>query len=104
MSWIVDNRLAVVGGRNLGDEYFGASEEVNFVDLDFTMAGPVVRDASASFDKYWNSPLAYPMEVLAPDAVTAEALARLGGRATQLVGQARHSRFAHHWPDRAASG
>ena len=34
-SWIADNRIAVVGGRNLGDEYFGASDEVNFVDLDF---------------------------------------------------------------------
>jgi putative cardiolipin synthase len=34
-------------------------EEVNFVDLDFAMVGPVVRDVSASFDRYWNSPLAY---------------------------------------------
>ena len=63
-SWIADNRIAVVGGRNIGDEYFGASDEVNFVDLDFAMVGPVVRDASASFDKYWNSPSAYPMELL----------------------------------------
>ena len=49
-SWIVDNRMALVGGRNLGDEYFGASEEVNFVDLDFAMIGPIVRDVSHSFD------------------------------------------------------
>src|SRR5690606_38325823 len=41
-------RLAIVGGRNIGDEYFGASDEVNFVDLDFAMIGPVVRDASVS--------------------------------------------------------
>ena len=39
-SWIADNRIALVGGRNLGDEYFGASDEVNFVDLDFAMVGP----------------------------------------------------------------
>ncbi len=64
-SWIADNRFAIVGGRNLGDEYFGASDEVNFVDLDFGMVGPVVRDASASFDRYWNSPSAYPLELLA---------------------------------------
>ncbi|MEO8309361.1 MAG: phospholipase D-like domain-containing protein, partial [Pseudomonadota bacterium] len=76
-SWIVDNRLAVVGGRNLGDEYFGASEDVNFVDLDFGMAGPIVRDASRSFDKYWNSPAAYPIQVLDPDAVIQEALTKL---------------------------
>lgn len=76
-SWIVDNRLAVVGGRNLGDEYFGASEELNFVDLDFGMIGPVVRDVSRSFDAYWNSTAVYPMKVLDPTAVTAAALAKL---------------------------
>ncbi len=73
-SWIADNRLALVGGRNLGDEYFGASEDVNFVDLDFVMVGPIVRDVSASFDKYWNSPIAYPMDVLDPESVRPEAL------------------------------
>jgi cardiolipin synthase C len=73
-SWIADNRLAVVGGRNVGDEYFGASDQVNFIDLDFAMIGPVVRDASASFDKYWNSPSSYPMELLAADSVTPSAL------------------------------
>ena len=76
-SWIVDNRLAVVGGRNLGDEYFGASDEVNFVDLDFGMIGPVVRDVSRSFDRYWNSPAAYPMSVLDPESVSPEALVKL---------------------------
>ncbi len=65
-SWIADNRIAIVGGRNVGDEYFGASEEINFVDLDFAMLGPVVRDVSASFDRFWNSPSAYPMEVAGP--------------------------------------
>jgi cardiolipin synthase C len=76
-SWIADNRVAIVGGRNLGDEYFGASEEVNFVDLDFALVGPIVRDASASFDRYWNSPSAYPMEVLDPDSVSVEGLDKL---------------------------
>ena len=71
-TWIADNRLAIVGGRNLGDEYFGASDEVNFVDLDFGMLGPVVRDASASFDRYWNSPSAYPLELLDADGVDPE--------------------------------
>jgi putative cardiolipin synthase len=76
-SWIADNRIALVGGRNLGDEYFGASTEVNFVDLDFALVGPIVRDASTSFDRYWNSAAAYPMETLDPSGVTAEALAEL---------------------------
>lgn len=76
-SWIADNRLAVVGGRNLGDEYFGASDEVNFVDLDFAMLGPIVREASAAFDRYWNSPAAYPMELLDAKGVTPAALESL---------------------------
>ena len=74
-TWIADDRLAVVGGRNLGDEYFGADDEVNFFDLDFAMVGPVVREASASFDRYWNASMVRPMEELDPDAVSDEALA-----------------------------
>ena len=93
-TWIADNRIAIAGGRNLGDEYFGASDEVNFVDLDLAMVGPVVRDASASFDRYWNSPLAYPMDVLAPDAVSPAALEALRERIAPRVVEARSSRFA----------
>jgi putative cardiolipin synthase len=93
-TWIADNRIAVVGGRNLGDEYFGASEEVNFVDLDFAMVGPIVRDASASFDRYWNSPAAYPMAILAPDAVNAQALQTLRDDFATRLGEAGKSRFA----------
>jgi len=93
-TWIADNRIAIVGGRNLGDEYFGASDEVNFTDLDFAMVGPIVRDASASFDRYWNSPLAYPMAVLSPQDVTPAALDALRARAAPRVAQAEQSRFA----------
>ena len=74
-TWIADNRIAIVGGRNLGDEYFGASEDVNFVDLDFAMVGPIVRHASASFDRYWNAATSFPMQVLDPEGVSEEALA-----------------------------
>jgi putative cardiolipin synthase len=94
-SWIADNRVALVGGRNVGDEYFGASEEFNFVDLDFAMVGPVVRDASASFDKYWNSPSAYPMELLDQESVTAAALEKLRGALASRLADARNSRYAN---------
>jgi putative cardiolipin synthase len=93
-TWIADNRLAVVGGRNLGDEYFGASDEVNFVDLDFGMVGPVVRDASASFDRYWNSPSAYPLESLDPGAVDPEVLKRLRERLAAFARESTGSRYA----------
>ncbi len=76
-SWIADNRFAMVGGRNLGNEYFGASDESNFDDLDFALLGDVVRDVSASFDRFWNSPQAYPVEFLDAESVTDDNLARL---------------------------
>jgi cardiolipin synthase C len=93
-TWIADNRIAVVGGRNLGDEYFGASEEFNFVDLDFALIGPVVRDASASFDKYWNSPAAYPMKLLDPDRVNTETLAGLRKSLAESADEGARKRYA----------
>jgi len=102
-TWIADNRLAIVGGRNLGDEYFGASDAVNFVDLDFAMVGPVVRDASASFDRYWNSPAAYPMETLDPAGVNDQALAALRIRLDEVAATAaRGGRYAGDQPADAA--
>ena len=93
-SWIADNRIALVGGRNLGDEYFGASDEVNFVDLDFAMVGPVVRDISASFDRFWNSSAAWPMELLDPEASNADALTRLRTMLDERSAGGRDSRYA----------
>ena len=52
---IADNRAAIMGGRNLGDEYFGYSQESNFRDLDILGIGPVARQASDGFDRFWNS-------------------------------------------------
>jgi len=63
--WIADNAAAIVGGRNLGDAYFDAGASLNFSDLDVLAAGPVVRELSASFDSYWNSPWAVPIEAFA---------------------------------------
>lgn len=61
---IVDNQVAVVGGRNLGDEYFDASPNLVFRDLDLVVAGPLVSQVSASFDEFWNSEESYPLRAL----------------------------------------
>jgi cardiolipin synthase C len=61
---IADNQIAIVGGRNLGDEYFSASATLQFRDLDVFAAGPVTQEISASFDDYWNSSIAYPLRAL----------------------------------------
>ena len=81
---IADNRVAIIGGRNIGDEYFGLNTGFNFHDLDVLGVGPVARQASAVFDRYWNSdwvrriPVADPASC-PPERSTAqaEALARL---------------------------
>ena len=66
--FVADNAMAVVGGRNLGDEYFNASDHGNFVDVDVLVAGPVVPGLSQSFDSYWNNPRAYPVQSLIKDS------------------------------------
>ncbi len=60
-AWIADGRIALVGGRNIGDEYFSASSLVNFVDLDVLLAGPAVAQTTRIFDRYWNSESAMPI-------------------------------------------
>jgi phosphatidylserine/phosphatidylglycerophosphate/cardiolipin synthase-like enzyme len=62
--FIADNAMGITGGRNLGDAYFGTDDNSNFVDLDVLAVGRVVRDMSASFDRYWNDDLAYPVQTL----------------------------------------
>lgn len=62
--FVADNALAITGGRNLGETYFGQSPGTNFVDIDVLAAGRIARDLSRSFDQYWNNPLAYPVQSL----------------------------------------
>jgi len=63
-SFIADNQRAILGGRNIGDEYFEAQSEVAFGDLDVLTVGRAVSDVSDSFDLYWNSPASYPVSAL----------------------------------------
>ena len=60
--WVVDNSVAIVGGRNLGDEYFDAEPNKNFTDIDMLSVGPVAEQLGHSFDQYWNSALSKPIE------------------------------------------
>jgi putative cardiolipin synthase len=60
--FIGDNAVAVSGGRNIGDEYFQASTESQFGDIDLAVVGPMVRQLSQSFDVYWNDRLAVPVQ------------------------------------------
>ncbi|MCM2252936.1 MAG: phospholipase D family protein [Ramlibacter sp.] len=67
-SFTADNQVTIVGGRNVGDEYFGATDGSAFIDLDVMAVGPVVSDMSADFDRYWSSGSSYPLDLLVPAA------------------------------------
>ena len=58
-SFTVDGHATIIGGRNIGDEYFGAAGEVLFADLDVLAVGPVATDVEQDFDQYWNSASSY---------------------------------------------
>jgi putative cardiolipin synthase len=63
-SFTADNQVAIIGGRNVGDEYFGATQDVLFVDLDVMAVGTVVNEVSNDFDRYWASGSSYPVDRL----------------------------------------
>ena len=82
-SFTADNQATIIGGRNVGDEYFGATEGVVFVDLDVMAVGPVVTEVSKQFDRYWASGSSYPVERLLP-AVNPAAIAELTSSALRI--------------------
>ncbi|SEL24039.1 Phosphatidylserine/phosphatidylglycerophosphate/cardiolipin synthase [Bosea lupini] len=63
-AWIADGRLAIIGGRNIGNAYFNAAQTSNFHDLDLLVAGEAVAQAETIFDRFWNSPTAVPIASL----------------------------------------
>jgi putative cardiolipin synthase len=76
-SCVADNSAAIIGGRNIGDDYFDAGTDTNFRDLDLLAIGPVVREASRVFDDYWNSDAAYPATAFSNDRDTQADLVQL---------------------------
>lgn len=61
---LVDGQWGIVGGRNIGNPYFGLSTEYNNRDLDLLLTGPVIQDLAVDFDEYWNAPATYPGEAM----------------------------------------
>lgn len=83
-SLTVDNQASIVGGRNIGNDYFlNGHTDILFSDMDLLAVGPIVQDISVRFDNYWNSDSAYPLELLenpprkVPAAVTFDYQPRL---------------------------
>ena len=94
----VDGQAAIVGGRNIGDEYFAASDGVLFADLDVVAVGTVVHDIGREFDRYWNSASAYPASSVLPampESAVAKAHQSLHTEATRPEAQAYVNAVAH---------
>jgi putative cardiolipin synthase len=72
--FLVDSAVAVLGGRNIGDDYFGINPDLNFHDLDVLAVGPAARAAGDAYDLYWNSTRAAPIDALYEKEVEAGAL------------------------------
>jgi putative cardiolipin synthase len=75
-----DNQVTIVGGRNVGNEYFDAAGETVFTDLDVLSVGPIVAEVSKAFDRYWNSDWAVPAKVYANEPASIETLHHLRSR------------------------
>ena len=92
-TFIADGRFAVLGGRNIGDRYFGVYEPFVQNDLDVMVAGPAARQVTATFDEYWNSEHSYPIASFERDerashplaATRAELHATIEARAAELA-------------------
>ena len=91
-SMTADNVFTIVGGRNIGAEYFLAREEMNYADLDVLAAGPVVSEVSQSFDAYWNSEFSVPAHVVVgkPEAFS---LSDARQRLDELVEEAKQTQY-----------
>lgn len=93
-SFIADGQVAIVGGRNIGDEYFGADEVSNFADDDVALIGPVVRETSDAFDLYWNHPAAVPIASLARQNTTPGQYAKMRTTLASFFTEAKQSEYA----------
>jgi putative cardiolipin synthase len=89
--WIADGRIVIAGGRNIGDEYFDASDAANFQDIDVLATGKAVDGAEAIFDRYWNSDAALPIRQL--HRIRRPKLAKLRLKLTTYCRSSRATRF-----------
>lgn len=83
-SFTVDGAAAILGGRNVGDVYFGYGEGAHYIDLDALVVGPAAEAVGRDFDRYWAAASAYPADrILAPAPEGLEALAAAARRAAE---------------------
>lgn len=82
---VMDNAVAIIGGRNIGNHYFGVDTHANFRDLDIAAAGPIVRDISDVFDYFWSGDWAVPITALVDRPYTEEDLDKARVKLQELI-------------------
>ena len=93
-SLTADNQYTIVGGRNIGDEYFDAQEDTNFYDFDVLVTGSAVHEVSEQFDIYWNHEAAVPVYAFKQNTATASDLERVRNNLTEHWESALESEYA----------
>ena len=98
--WIADGRLAILGGRNVGDTYFGVPGTAKRLahDADILLAGPLVEDVARVFDQFWNLGLSLPLVTLWPR------LRRNDERFRGRLARRNAAQGARHYRTRAIAG
>jgi putative cardiolipin synthase len=95
-TFTADNRAVVFGGRNVGDEYFAASPELGFRDMDVLAVGPIVQEISSQFDLFWNSEWVYPVSAFPLDKpIATEDVEAFHERVVKDMEAASGSDYAH---------
>jgi putative cardiolipin synthase len=97
---IVDNQVAIVGGRNIADEYFGLDEQANFRDLELLLGGGMVRQVSNAFDLYWNDRWTFPIEALShaePSIVELDEARIVAAEMSRLHSEQTAAQLKSHW-------
>lgn len=92
-SFTADNVATIVGGRNIGNEYFDADPTLEFADLDVLAIGEVVKEVSSSFDMYWNSPLAYPAATIINERPSQQELQKFEDRLLAFMQEQQTSNY-----------
>jgi putative cardiolipin synthase len=93
-SFTADDQAAILGGRNVGDEYFEARPDLDFSDMDVMAVGPVVGEIASSFDRFWNSAAAIPIAAFGGRAPSGEGFARARDRLQAFTASAEASPYA----------
>ena len=84
---IADNQLAILGGRNIGDDYFGYSDDWYFIDTDLLVSGPIITELSDGFDVYWNSRWSYSVQAISRYSVVSYELETIRNRIRERLAE-----------------